>query len=128
MWRSKKFIVSTLLIAVVLAGGTVGIVLAQTGNGDESQPKTLLSRVAEILGIEQQPLEDAFAQARSEMLEEALDSRLQYLVDQGTITQEQADQYKSWWQARPDTPLPGRFGLRGFRGGMKWGRGYHSKG
>jgi energy-converting hydrogenase A subunit M len=34
-----------------------------------------MARVAEILEIEQQELEDAFAQARSEMLDEGLDAR-----------------------------------------------------
>jgi len=102
MWRRKKFIVVALLAAVVLVGSTAGVVLAQTENGDDSQPKTLLARVAEKLGINQQELEDAFAEAQSEMRDEALDSRLQNLVKEGKITQEEADQYKAWQQARPD--------------------------
>jgi hypothetical protein len=76
------------------------------------------------------------------MQDEALDRYLQNLVAQGRITQEQADQYKAWlqarpdmepfrqqlreWeQARPDVPLPGplgRFGGPGFlHRGMGWG-------
>jgi len=127
MWRSKKFIVAV-LIAVVLVGSMGGVIFAQTENGDDSQPKTLLVRVAEILGIDQQKLEDAFTQARSEMQDEALDSRLQNLVNEGKITQEEADQYKVWLQARPDTPLPesfGRFGGHSFQGGMRQGGGHH---
>ena len=112
MWRSKKFIVVAVLATVVLVGGIGGVVLAQTGNGDEdgSQPKTLLARVCEIyeqntgVAIDSQELEDAFIQARSEMRDEALNNYLKNLVDQGKITQEQADQYKAWWQARPDIP------------------------
>ena len=146
MWRSKKFILVALLAAMVLAGSTAGLVLAQE-NGDDSQPKTLLARVAEKLGINQQELEDAFAEAQSEMRDEALDSRLQNLVDEGKITQDEADQYKAWlqatpdmepfrqqlrdwqqarpgmppeleeWQqARPDMPLPGPFGRFGGHG------------
>lgn len=98
MWRSKKFLLVALLAAVVLVGSIGGVVLAQTGSEDGSQPKTLLARVATILGIDQQKLEDAFAQAQSEMRDEAL----QKLVDEGKITQEQADQYKAWLQAQPD--------------------------
>ena len=101
MWRSKKFIIAALLATVLLVGSAGGIVLAQE-NGDDSQPKTLLARVAEKLGIDQQELEDAFAQAQSEMRDEALDSRLQNLVKEGKITEEEAVQYKAWWQARPD--------------------------
>ena len=103
MWRSKKFIIVVLLAVVLLVGGTVGVVFAQTENENDTQPKTtLLARVAEILGIEQQKLEDAFAQARSQMRDEALDSRLANLVAEGKITNEEADQYKAWLQARPD--------------------------
>ncbi len=105
MWRSKKLIIVAILTAVVLVGIIGGIALAQENgedNGDNSQPQTLLARVAAILGIDQQELEDAFTQAKSEMRDEALDSYLQNLVDQGKITQEEADQYKAWWQAKPD--------------------------
>jgi hypothetical protein len=102
MWRSKRFIIVAVLAAVVLVGSTATVVLAQSGNVDGGQPKMLLARVAEILGIDQQKVEDAFAQAQSEMRDEALDNYLKNLVDQGKITQEQADQYKVWWQSRPD--------------------------
>lgn len=125
MSRGKRFVISGLLAAVVLVGSLAGLALAQTG--DTGQSKTLLARVAAILGIDQQEVEDAFSQAQREMRDEALDSYLKNLVDQGKITQEQADQYKGWWQARPDTLLPGPFGGhfgRGFRGGMKGGRGF----
>jgi len=154
MWRSKKFILIVVLVALVVVGSTAGVVLAQARNGGDSQtgvtlatdnvsqPKTLLARVAAILGIDQKKVEDAFAQAQREMRDEALNSYLQKLVDEGKITQEQADQYKKWWQARPDMgqyrqqlsewqqarpdiPLPGPsagFGGRGFRGGRCfWG-------
>ena len=102
------------------------IALAQTGTGDTGQSKTLLERVATILGIDQQKLQDAVTQAQGQMRDEALDSYLKNLVDQGTITQQQADQYGTWWKARPDA-LPGAFerdlGVRGFRGGMRGGGG-----
>jgi hypothetical protein len=154
MWRNKKLVIVTALVAaVLLVGGIGGVVYAQAKNrvddqigvtlasDNASQPKTLLARVAAILGIEQQKVEDAFAQARSETQDEALDNHLKNLVDQGKITQEQADQYKAWvkskpdmtqyeqqlrdWQnTRPDIPLPlpggfDGFGGRGFRGGMR---------
>ena len=159
MWRSKKFIIIGLLATVLLVGSIGGVAFAQTGSGSPagvlltqnvsenvSQPKTLLARVAKILGIDQQKLENAFTQAQSEMKNEALDNYLKKLVDEGKITQAQADQYKAWVQARPDmepfrqqlkewqqarpntdnASLPGlfgRFGGRGFNGGMKWGGG-----
>jgi hypothetical protein len=132
MTRSKKFVLVTLLATVALVGSISGVAAAQ--NGDDSQPnaanqmanQTLLDRVCEIyqentgVAIDPQALEDAFAQAQSEKLQEALDSRLQYLVDQDKITQSEADQYKEWWQSRPDVPLGlgfgGHGGLRGWDG------------
>jgi hypothetical protein len=102
MWRSKKFILVVLLGIVVLVGSVGGVALAQTGGDSEGSGKTLIARVAAILGIDQQTVEDAFAQAKREMREEALDNYLQNLIAEGKITQEQADQYKAWLQARPD--------------------------
>ena len=103
MGGRKKLIITGLLAGVLLVGSIGGAALAQTGSTDNTTSgKSLLGRVATILGIEQQTLEDAFAQARSEMRDEALDNYLQKLVNEGKITQEQADQYKAWWQSRPD--------------------------
>ena len=119
MWRKKKFIIIAVVAALVVVGSIAGVVLAQTGDVNVSQPKTLLARVAEKLGIDQQKLEDAFAQAQSEMRTEALQNRLQSLVSQGKITQPQADDYLNWWEAKPD--VPAGFGFQG-RGGLRgWG-------
>jgi hypothetical protein len=111
MWRSKKFIVIAVLAVVMLVGGIGGAVLA-ADDGDDSQPETrwetLWDKVGEIyeqktgVALDQEALKDAFAQAQSEIGAEALDSYLQNLVDQGTITQEEADQFKAWLQAKPD--------------------------
>ena len=125
MLRRKRFVIIGLLAAVVLVGSLAGLALAQTV--DTGQPQTLLARVAAILGIDQQKLQDAVTQAQGQMRDEAVDSYLKNLVEQGRITQQQADRYKSWWQARPDTLLPGAFergfGFHGFRG-MRGARGF----
>jgi len=127
MKRSRKFVLVAVLATLALVGSISGVVLAQ--NGDDSQAnaakQALLDRVCEIyqqntgVTIDQQALKDAFAQARSEKLQEALDSRLQYLVDEGKITQDEADQYKEWWQSRPDVPVGLAFGGHG--GPRGWG-------
>ncbi len=125
MRLGKKTILIAVLVALVLVGSLSFVALAQTGS--ESPGKTLLARVATILGIDQQKVEDAFAQAQKEMEAEALDNHLKNLVEQGKITQEQADQYQRWWQSRPDMPegsaLPGGFGFRG-HGGFRGGPGF----
>jgi hypothetical protein len=120
MLRSKKFIFIALLAIIVLAGTIGGVVLAQTDE-EESQPVTLLDRVTTILNdqgvvITSDQLKDAFTQAGNDIRNEALDKRLQDLVDQGTITDQQAQDYKAWLESRPDVPF--QFGLRN-EGGMK---------
>jgi len=75
MWRRKKFILVATVIAVVLVASVVGIGCSRTGDEEGLQPesggeppsKALLTRVTEILGTDQQDLQDAFAQTRSEM-------------------------------------------------------------
>ena len=103
MWKSKKFILIAVLAVLVLVGSLAGVAFAQTGSASEGSGKTLLARVAAILGIDQQKVENAFAQAQTEMRDEALDNQLKSMVEKGKMTQEQADQYKAWVKARPDT-------------------------
>jgi hypothetical protein len=132
MWRSKKFIIIAVLVVVALAGTIGGVALAQ-GNGDENtqpeaQQAALLEKVCEIYedntgtAINADDLKDAFVQAAGEMREEALESRLQGLVDDGKITQEQADELLDWWQSRPeDLPFalgPGSPGMGGMNHGF----------
>ena len=115
MWRTKKFIVVVALLAVALVAGTTGVVLAQD-NGDGTGPhQELLARVAQILGIDQQKLEDAFQQAvteKREQLKEDFDQKLQEMVNEGTITQEQLNEFTAWLSAKPDIPMVGPRALK----------------
>jgi hypothetical protein len=122
MWRGKKFIIIAVLTAVVLVGTLGGVALAQTGDEDnnpQDQGGALLDKVCAIyeentgVAIDQEALREAFAQAQDEMRTEALDNYLQKLVEEGKLTQEQADQYKAWLEARPDVPMVAGMGGRG---------------
>ena len=137
MWK-RKWLILGILLPILLVGSISGVVLAQTEGEDESQTpedrhQAMLDRVCAIyeentgVALDPEQLKDALGQARSEMLDEALESRLQGLVDEGMISQEEADQYLEWWQDRPDVELPGPKS-RGFRGGMMGGRGFHGFG
>ena len=127
MKRNKKLIIFGVVAAAILLTGTIGgVALAQSGGATDGTGNTLLARVAAILGIDQQKVQDAFTQAEKDMRQEALDNRLKSLVDQGKITQPQADQYKTWLESKPDIPSglgglgQGKFrghGGFGFRGG-----------
>lgn len=135
MWRSKKFIIGTILAVVLLAGSIGGAVLAADDSevsDAEAAYDTLLERVCAIYEektgstIDQDALKESFADAQEEMRNDAMETWLQNQVDEGRITQEEADQYLEWWQNRPDISVG--FGLRGghrgfaeFGGCRGWG-------
>jgi len=122
MWRTKKFIIVAVSVAVLLAGSIVGVAFA-ANNADNSQPKApgedLLPKVCAIyeqktgVTIDQAALKDAFAQATKEIQQEQEKACLQNLVTDGKITQEQADEYLKWWQSKPDVPIGFGFGGHG---------------
>lgn len=116
MWRSKKFIITALVAAAVLAGSLGGIALAHTENDPDSSHSSLLERITAILvddgvNITSEQLKDAFTQATGELRDEALENRFQALVEAGKLTQEEADQLKEWLESKPDTSF--RSGFRG---------------
>ena len=114
----KRWLIGTVVAALMALGIAGGAVMAQEGEAD-SPIKSFASRVAAILGIEETRVQDAMDQARSEMFSERLQHRLDEMVASGRITQEQADEYKTWIESRPEGTFE-HFGKRGFRG-----RGFH---
>ena len=113
----------------IAAPDTAGLIAAGTdyssSDGDrQSQPpdrhRALLDRACAIyqentgVAIDLEQLQNALHEARSDLREEALGSWLQKLVEDGKITQGEADEYLVWWQSRPDVdlPLPGLGGLQ----------------
>ncbi len=127
LWRSKKFIIVTATVATVLALGLSGVVFADSNNGNGAKPEAargaMLDRVCEIyedntgVALDSDELVEAFAQAGEEAMAEMQENRLQSLVDDGKITQEQADEIAEWWQSKPDGLPMGRFGGQGFYNG-----------
>ena len=143
MWKRKWFI-PVVVVSVLLIGGIVGgVVVAESdsSSNNEEQSQTtdryqaLLDRACAIyeektgVAIDSEQLKDALNQAQGELRNEALESRLQTLVDEGKMTQEEANQYLEWWQSRPDieVPLPG-LGGPGPGGGMMCNRGFGPRG
>ena len=121
MKRSKKFVLVTILAAVVLIGGIGGsIALADEGDDVVGQPAAWcggpqMDRACELYGIRW-----GGWQKRGEVDPEAMKARLQELLDQGKINQEQFDAIQDRIEAMPDG-MPafgfrGHGGMRGFRG------------
>ena len=117
--RKRWLIVLTAvgLLAVGLVSGAVFAVDARSDYIDNSLSEgdgygqsrrghgysaALLTRVAEILGIERATLESAFATAIDEQVETKFNDRVAQLVADETLTQEQADAATTWFANRPE--------------------------
>ncbi|MFC1930499.1 hypothetical protein ACFLWE_01220 [Chloroflexota bacterium] len=102
MKSRKKFIFVALAAVTVIAGSITGVAFAQSGG---SGYINLIERASQIYqentgsALDIQALKDAFAQAQDEMREKSLQDQ----IEKGRITQEQADRYNAWKQAKPDT-------------------------
>lgn len=139
MRKRKWFVPMVVVLSVLLIGGITGGIVAASDDSSSAEYQTqladqyqaLLDRACAIyeesagVAIDAERLKDALRQARGELRDEALEDWLQNLVDNGEMTQEEADQYLEWWQSRPDVqiPLPRPEG-RALRGGMMWGSGF----
>jgi hypothetical protein len=135
MWRSKKFIIIAVLVVLVVGGTLGGVAVAQANDSQDNNTTqtanvtSFLDKVAEMyqkntgVAINAADLQQAIQDATQAMKDEALDNYLQKLIDEGKIDQGQADAYKAWlanrpsfptdefkqwWDARPD--IPGLFG------------------
>ena len=97
----KKLVVGLAAAVVVVLGLAGGTVLAQSAEED-GEKKSFAERVAEILGLEADTVEDALNQAKSEMREERTDTWLDKAVEAEKITQEEADAYGDWLDDRPE--------------------------
>lgn len=128
MWRSKKFIITMVLVVVVAIGSISGVALAQDNEEEGPAAKTgeLMERVFAIyeentgVAIDQEAFREAMAQARDEIQAAAMEAHLAKLVENGVIDEAQAEEFQEWWEARPDVPvapgLSGRGLSQGFGG------------
>lgn len=115
MKDKKTIIIFAVLAAVLLTGITTGVVMAldqQSENGTPS--KIFFERVGEILGVPGTKVEAAFKQAAKELREQRFEKYLKGLVEKGKITQEQAEQFRSWLKSKPDFELPWPNKMPGF--------------
>ena len=103
----SRLLIGILVAVMALTGVLIGTVSAD--DAPVSQRDSLMARVAEILGLDQGEVEDAFRQALSEQreerrqqMQEARETRMQDLIEHGVITQEQADEWEAWLESRPD--------------------------
>jgi len=113
---SKKFkvLVSVLVVAVLLIAGSAATVMAQEEQTQEqpveveSEPvryfrnDALLAKVAELMGMTTEELNDVFEQAQQELRDEIIIEYVKEAAENGIITTEEAEKIIEWWKARPE--------------------------
>ena len=125
---TKRKIIILAITGVMAAMITGGAVMAQDGGTQEDPPReTLASRVTAILNLEDgvnldvAVVESAITEARTAIKDERLEMKLQWLIDQGRLDQQQADELREWYESRPDHSAGASFGFGR-------GHGFHGRG
>ena len=123
--RKKHWFIGIVVLMAAVIGLGSATALAQESDGETSR-LGLIARVANILGLQEQQVQDAFDQARQELrdeqFEEMVGQRLDALVESGRITQEQADELREWYAERPDSFWLAGGSARGRKGGGDHGQ------
>ena len=117
--RLSIFVIGTAVSVVAVVGAFAGLAAAQSGD-DDGDRQTFTERVAAILGIEADDLESAMQQVKEEIQTERRDAKFAELVENGTLTQEEADAIEEWQASKPEV----EFNFDGEDGDGKrgWGR------
>lgn len=106
MRNYMKFGLIAIAALTALSVGLTAIVFAdspEADTGSDGGPRQVfISKVAEILELDEEQVADAFIQARQEMREEFQQQRLQTAIEEGLITEAEAEQIQEWWQNRPE--------------------------
>ena len=106
----KRWFVVAASVALLAIGLMAGGVFA-SGGGNGSDRDAVMDRVAEILQISRADLDGAFAQALDEEANTNFEEMVQGLVDDSTLTQDQADEANTWFDERPTNSGPLTRGL-----------------
>ncbi len=115
--RKGKLAVGLVTVAILALAISGGAILAQEGDTDgDGAKKGMAARVAEILGLGEEEVQDAFKEARRDMQDERFESRMDNLVEKGQITEDEATAAVDWYQSRPEN-----IGHGGKRSGFKAG-------
>ncbi len=135
MFKKRKWIIMAVLAMaiVVVVGVMAGAAYAKSGNSatttQSDRQKVLAEKVAAILGLDTDTVEAALIQAQKEINAErsaealqAAKSRIDQMVTAGKLTAEEAAQYKTWLESKPNIDVPG-LRMKGESGRGGWGPG-----
>ncbi len=120
--RKLQIVIPIAIAVVTVSVFSLAVVFAQGNEEGDSNASKLAIKVAEILGLNAAEVDDAIKQARRELRDETVQNNLNALVEEGQLTQEQADEYLDWIQSKPEgISAIGKhsFGKRGHHRGWK---------
>ena len=100
--KKLRIIIPLSIAVVAVAIISFSIAFAQGNEGGDSNAGKLATKVAEILGLDTAVVDRAIKQAREELRDEAVQKKLNALVEKGRLTQEQADEYLNSIQSKPE--------------------------
>jgi transposase-like protein len=98
--KMTMFAVIAAVAVFALAGAAVASADGFGGASDAASSQW--DRVAEILGMSPETLQSAIQQARSEERAARLEEHLTSAVEQGTITQDEANAISEWFNGKPE--------------------------
>jgi len=101
-----KYGIIAIVAVVALSVGITAVVSAQSPEAevgsDAGSGHIFIGKLAEILGLDDGEVADAFKQAGQEIRGEMQEQHLQNAIDEGLITEEEADQIRAWRDSRPE--------------------------
>ena len=116
--KNGKLLLGLFTVGLLALAITGGAIWAQEGDTqDDGAGKSKAARVAEILGLGEEEVQDAFKQAGKEMRDDRFQARMDRLVANGQMTEDEAAEAVEWFQSRPEGIGPGHRSSRLKSGG-----------
>ena len=117
----RRLFLGLAAVAILASGIVAGVAWTQVAHAqEEAKTRSFTARLATILGLEVEVVQDAFKEARRTIQAERFQTRMERLVETERITQDEADAAIEWYNERPqgiDTSRRGpRPEFRGQRG------------
>ena len=107
----RRLFLGLAAVAIMASGIAAGAAWTQVAHAqEETAAKGFAARLATILGLEEDVVQDAFKEARSDIQGERFQAKMDRLVESERITQDEADAAIEWYEERPegiDTSRPG---------------------
>ena len=127
----RKLFLGLAAVAIMVSGIAAGMAWTQVAHAqEETTAKSFAARLATILGLEEDVVQDAFKEARRDIQGARFQTRMDRLVESERITQDEADAAIEWYAERPEginkSSRGSRSGFYGQRGpGSK--SGFHGR-